>query len=305
MTTAPDPSDLVSDPHDRHAHHPPAQRRAFALAVVLNVLLVAAQALGGWWTGSIALIGDALHNATDVLGLVLAWSAGALAGRRPSRRLTYGYARSTILAALLNALLIVGAGLTLLWESVERIGGGTAPPAAVGMMLFALLGVVVNAGSAALFQSGAATDLNQRGAYLHLLTDAAVSVGVLLAGMLIALTGWWWVDPLTGLVIAAVILLVGGGLLRDALALSLDAVPAGIDPEALRRDLHSEPGVLGVHDLHIWPLSTSVTAVTVHLVHDGSRPPDELLTAVQRRLRDRHAIEHLTVQLERWSSTRA
>jgi len=285
------------DPHDDHAELHSQDLGAFRISTVLNVVLVVVEAGVGIAIGSMALVADAGHNLSDVLGLVLAWGAARLAMRRPSVRHTYGMARSTILAALLNgALLLVACG-ALAWESVHRIGTPHPVPGLV-VSLVAGVGFLVNAGSAALFWRGRKRDLNARGAFLHMAADAAVSLAVVVVGGVVALTGWHWLDPAAGLGIAIVILVSSIGLLREALELALDAVPRGIELKAIHDALTGLEGVRSVHDLHVWPLSTTVAALTAHLEHDGTRPADELLGEAQRVIAARFGIRHTTLQFE-------
>jgi cobalt-zinc-cadmium efflux system protein len=288
----------AGDPHDQHAVGGGRKMRAFRVSIGLNAALVAAQLAAGLWLGSVALVADAVHNAMDVLGLVLAWFAARLALRRPDARHTYGMARSTILAAMANAGLVLAACGALAWESLGRLLEPHPAPPGLWVMGVAAVALVVNAVSAALFWRGSHADLNERGAFLHLAGDAAVSLGVVVAGLGLWLTGWAWLDPATGLAIALVVAWSGYQLLRESLDLALDAVPRGIDLAAIRAALLAEDGVLGVHDLHVWPLSTTVTALTVHLEHDGRRDADRLLAAVHDLLAARFGIRHTTVQLE-------
>lgn len=290
--------DHAPDPHDEHALGGARKMGAFRISVGLNAALVALQLGAGFWVGSVALVADAIHNASDVLGLVLAWAAARLALRRPDARHTYGMARSTILAAMANAGLVLAACGALAWESAGRLIEPHPSPPGLWVMAIAALAFVVNAVSAALFWRGSQTDLNERGAFLHLAGDAAVSLGVVLAGLGLWLTGWAWLDPAAGLAISLVVGWSGYHLLRESLDLALDAVPRGIDLAAIRAALLDEEGVVGVHDLHVWPLSTTVTALTVHLEHDGRRDGDRLLAAVHDLLARRFGIRHTTVQLE-------
>jgi cobalt-zinc-cadmium efflux system protein len=287
----------ADDPHDHHAHVDGGALRAFRWSTVLNVGLVAAQLAAGAWLGSVALLADAVHNASDVLGLLLAWGAARLATRRPTRQHTYGLARSTILAALLNAALLLFACGALAWESLGRLGEPHPVPG-LAVMAVALFAFAVNTGSAALFWRGRRGDANQRGAFLHLAADAGVSLGVVVAGALIWLTGWTWIDPATGLLIAAVVLWSGWGLLRESLDLALDAVPRGIEIDAVEAALRGVAGVRAVHDLHVWPLSTTVVALTAHVEHDGAHDTDALLHAIQQLLAARFGIRHATIQFE-------
>ena len=286
-----------TDAHDQHAHSTAGTMAAFRLSTVLNIALVVVEAGVGLMVGSMALIADAGHNLSDVLGLLLAWGAAKLATRRPSARHTYGMARSTILAALLNAALLLVACGALAWESVQRIGQPHPVPGLV-VMLVAGIGFLVNAGSAALFWKGRRGDVNQRGAFLHMAADAGVSLAVVVVGGVVALSGWHWLDPLAGLLIAAAILVSSVGLLRESVDLALDAVPRGMDLEAIRGALTEIPQVRSVHDLHVWPLSTTVVALTVHLEHDGTRDTDALLAETQQLLAQKFGIRHTTIQFE-------
>ncbi len=271
--------------------------RAFRWGTALNVALVLVQGAAGFALGSVALLADAVHNASDVLGLLLAWSAAVLANRQPTRRHTYGMARSTILAALMNATLLLFACGALAWESISRFGDPHPVPG-LAVMAVAGFAFLVNAGSAALFWRGRRTDANQRGAYLHLAADAGVSLGVVVAGFAIWLTGWTWLDPATGLMIAAVVLWSGWDLLRESLDLALDAVPRGIDLQAVESAMRAVPGVRNVHDLHVWPLSTTVAALTAHVEHDAAQDTDALLHKLQELLADRFGLRHATIQFE-------
>lgn len=270
---------------------------AFRWSLVLNVTLVVAEAAVGFAIGSMALLGDAGHNLTDVLGLLLAWVAARLALRQPTRKHTYGMARSTILAALMNAALLLAACGMLIWESVQRL---SAPHPVQGplIMMVAGLAFLVNAGSAALFFRARHGDVNARGAFLHMAADAGVSFVVVVAGAAVTLTGWSWIDPVAGLAVALAILWSGWGLLRESLDLALDAVPRGIDLARIDSALRGLPGVRDVHDLHVWPLSTTVAALTAHLVHDGTRHSDDLLVLAQRAVLEASGIAHTTLQFE-------
>jgi cobalt-zinc-cadmium efflux system protein len=252
---------LNREVNHHHHHAKPDYNRAFAVGVVLNVVFVVVEAFYGFVSGSLALLTDAGHNLSDVLGLLLAWGAAALARKRPSPRRTYGYSRATIIASLFSGLLLMGAVGAIGWEAVGRL---MDPPQPAGMtiMIVAAIGVVVNTVTALFFVSGKDHDLNIRGAFLHMAADAAVSLGVVASGALILFYGMNWVDPVISLVIAAVIFLSTWGLLRDSLNLAVDAVPRNVDPEAVRQYLKSLPGVTAMHDLHIWPMSTTDTALT-------------------------------------------
>jgi cobalt-zinc-cadmium efflux system protein len=287
--------------HDHHHAPPPPgaeAERGFALGIGLNTGFVALEVAAGLTAGSVALLADAGHNASDVLGLLVAWIAARLARRPPSALRTYGWHRGTILAALANAmLLLVGVGAIAL-ESAERLFHPA--PVATGWMLWvAVAGVVVNTGTALLFLRGREKDLNRRGAFLHMAADAGVSLGVVAGALVIQATGWLWIDPALGLVIAAVILVGTWGLLRESLDLAMDRVPKGTDPTAVQAFLAGLPGVAAVHDLHIWPLGTTETALTAHLVRPGQGAPDDaFLAATAAALRDRFGIRHATLQVE-------
>jgi cobalt-zinc-cadmium efflux system protein len=287
---------------NHHHHHTPADyNRAFAVGVVLNVIFVVIEAFYGVLSGSLALITDAGHNLSDVLGLLLAWGAAALARKRPSPRRTYGYSRATIIASLFSGLLLMGAVGAIGWEAVGRL---MEPPQPAGktIMIVAAIGVVINTVTALFFVSGKDHDLNIRGAFLHMAADAAVSLGVVASGALILFYGMNWVDPVISLVIAAVIFLSTWGLLRDSLNLAVDAVPRNVDPDAVREYLNNLPGVTAMHDLHIWPMSTTDTALTAHLVMGALPENDEFLVDVAQQLADRFTINHATIQLERHES---
>lgn len=293
-------------PHDHHHHHghehdhahgPAPGERGFALGVSLNLGFVVLEVVAGLVAGSMALLADAGHNLSDVLGLVLAWVAVRLARRLPGGRRTYGWHRGTILAALGNAMLLLVAVGAIALESVQRLMA-PAPVATGFMMGVAAAGILVNGATALLFAKGREADINRRGAYLHMVADAAVSAGVVVGGLLILLTGWHWIDPVVGLVIAGVILVGTWGLLRESIDLAMDAVPRGIEPEAVRAWLAARPGVAEVHDLHIWALSTTETALTAHLVRPGATVDDGFLGAVQQGLRERFGIGHATLQVE-------
>ena len=281
-----------------HVHASNDYNRIFAVAVALNVGFVIVEAGFGVAARSLALLADAGHNLGDVLGLLLAWGATRLAQRRPSQRRTYGWRSSSILAAMLNAGLLLVAVGGIAWEAVRRFGspgevaGGT-------VIWVAAAGVVLNTATALLFVAGRKRDLNLRAAFLHMAADAAVSAGVVVAAVVMLRTGWMWLDPTVSLVIAAVILVGTWGLLRESVDLALAAVPAGIDPAAVEAYLGGLPGVTAVHDLHIWGMSTTESALTAHLVKPDPRDDDELLARACRELHDRFGIGHATLQWER------
>ena len=283
-----------------HSHHhaAPNYNRAFALGVTLNVIFVVIEAFYGVMSGSLALLTDAGHNLSDVLGLLLAWGAVLLAKKRPSSRRTYGFSRATIIASLFSGLLLMGAVGAIGWEAANRL---MDPPQPVGMtiMIVAAIGVVVNTVTALFFMSGKDSDLNIRGAFLHMAADAVVSLGVVASGALIMFYGLNWIDPVISLVIAAVIFLSTWGLLRDSLNLAVDAVPKNVNPDAVRAYLSGLPGVMQLHDLHIWPMSTTNTALTAHLVMSTMPDSDSFLNDAAQLLAERYSIQHATLQLER------
>ena len=282
----------------QHHHATPDYNRAFAVGVALNVAFVVVEVVYGVIADSLALLTDAGHNLSDVLGLLLAWGASALASRQPSARRTYGYSRATILASLASGLLLLAAVGAIAWEAVGRFLE-PAEPAGQTIMAVAGIGVVINTVTALFFISGKDRDLNIRGAYLHMAADAAVSLGVVISGALIWRYGLGWVDPLISLVIAGVIFLSTWDLMRDSLNLAVDAVPEKVDPDRVRRFLLDLPGVTGMHDLHIWALSTTNTALTTHLVMPVAPADDAFLHEVAVRLREEYHIDHATIQIER------
>ncbi len=280
-----------------HAHVPANYGPAFAFGVALNLAFVAVEATFGFLSGSMALVADAGHNLSDVLSLALAWGASVLARRAPSGRFTYGFKSSTILAALANAGLLLVAIGGIAFETVGRIA---APPAVEGrtMIVVAGIGIVINGATALLFASGRKHDINIRGAFLHMAADALVSLGVVVAGAAIMLTGARWIDPVTSLVIILVIAWGTWGLLKDSVKLGLNAVPEHIDEAAVRAHLAALPGVTAVHDLHIWPMSTTEAALTAHLVMPSGCPGDAFLHDLAHQLEHDFAIGHTTVQVE-------
>ncbi|MFM7243810.1 MAG: cation diffusion facilitator family transporter [Planctomycetaceae bacterium] len=270
--------------------------RAMATGVVLNTIFVGVEAVAGVAAGSLALLADAGHNAGDVLGLLLAWGAAWLARRPPSRRYTWGLRRSTIYAALANAVLLLVACGGIAWEAVHRLRS-PEPVAGPIVIAVAAVGVVINTLTALLFLRGHG-DANVRGAFLHMAADAAVSLGVVLAGAAIAVTGAVWIDPLVSLAVAAVIVAGTWGLFRESLDLALDAVPRGVEPEAIEAALAALPGVAEVHDLHVWGASTSEISLTAHLVAPDGSDRDVLLAAAEALLRERFRVAHSTIQIE-------
>jgi cobalt-zinc-cadmium efflux system protein len=283
--------------HCTHDHAATRARPAFAVGVALNAAFVLVEAACGFYFGSLALLADAGHNLSDVLGLLLAWGASYLAQRRPSSRRTYGLGRSSIMAALANGLLLLIAVGAIAWEAVGRLLHA-APVLPLPMIVVAAIGVVINTATAFLFLAGRHHDLNIRGAFLHMAADAAISLGIVIGGLAIGVTGWLWIDPALSLLIAVLIAYSTWGLLWHALDLSLDAVPRGIDPEEVRSYLATLDGVSEVHDLHIWGLSTTETALTVHLIRPAAQLDDDWLTDVTRELQKRFRIAHATIQVE-------
>ncbi|QGM96883.1 cation diffusion facilitator family transporter [Methylocystis parvus] len=286
-------------PHDHgHSHAPTSFGAAFAIGTALNLGLVIAELAFGYQSNSLALVSDGVHNLSDVFGLLLAWGGSWLATRRPSASHTYGYRRASILAALGNAALLLVATGGLILEAVERLF--SAPAVASGTVLWvASVAIVINTATALLFLRGRAHDLNIRGAFLHMAGDAAVSLGVVVAALLIGHTGWLWLDPAVSIAVAILIVWNGWGLMREALNLALDAVPAGVDPTAVEEYLASLPGVTDVHDLHIWAMSTTETALTAHLVRPSAEPDDKFLMAIAHDLEARFDVQHATIQIER------
>lgn len=284
-----------------HDHAPANFNRAFGIGIALNLAFVGIEAFYGWRVDSLALLADALHNLSDVAGLVLAWG-GALAGRiEPDARHTYGFKRASILAAFANALILLVAMGGLVWEAIGRLLA--APPGdqaqGVTIMLVAAVGILVNSATAWLFMRGRDTDLNIRGAFLHMAADALVSAGVVLAGALTLWLGWTWLDPLVSLAIAAVILLGTWDLFSQSLHLLIDGVPSHIDPHAVHASLAALPGVTQVHDLHIWPMGTSHVALTAHLVVPTGQTDDALLQQATELMHERFEITHVTLQVVR------
>ena len=281
-----------------HSHGPRSFGKAFAIGIGLNTTFVLVEAGFGIASNSVALLADAGHNLSDVLGLVIAWIAATLSRRPPSGRYTYGLRGTSVLAALMNAVLLLIAIGAIAWEATlrlfhpEPVGGET-------VMIVAAVGVAVNGVTAWLFASGRGSDLNIRGAYLHMAADAAVSLGVVIAGLIILFTGWLWLDPAMSLVVVAVIAWGTWGLMRDSLAMSLDAVPREIEPRDVREFLASRNGVVSVHDLHIWHMSTTEIAMTAHLVIPQGNFGDVLVREVSDELRHRFGIGHVTIQVEK------
>lgn len=283
--------------HHHDHHHQPTYNRAFMIGIILNMGFVIVEGIFGFLTNSLALSADAGHNLSDVLGLVLAWGASWLARRRPTKRYTYGLRRSSILAAFLNACLLLVAMGAIAIEAIQRLSN-PMPVTGSTIITVALIGIVINGITAAMFMSGKEQDLNIKAAFLHMVADALVSLGVVLAGIAIVTTNWLWFDPVISLIIVVVILVGTWKLLSQSLDLVLDAVPQGIDLLAVRTYLAELPGVVAVHDLHIWAMSTTESALTAHLVMLTGNPGDAFLSRIRMDLHDKFAIEHTTIQIE-------
>jgi cobalt-zinc-cadmium efflux system protein len=286
-----------------HAHgvaggHAPANfGAAFAIGIGLNTAFVIIEGAFGYISNSMALVADAGHNLSDVLGLLVAWTAVILSKRAPSARYTYGLRGSSILAALFNAVFLLVTVGAISWEAIQRLLY-PEPVAGVTVMVVAAVGIFVNGITAYLFASGRKGDLNIKGAYLHMAADAGVSAGVVIAGLIIMFTGWAWLDAATSLVISAVIVWGTWSLLRDSMSMSLSAVPPGIDPASVRAYLEKCAGVVQVHDLHIWPMSTAEVALTCHMVIPAGQPGDDYLVEVAHHLKEQFGIHHTTLQVE-------
>ncbi|MBL8772121.1 MAG: cation transporter [Phenylobacterium sp.] len=284
--------------HHHHHHAPKDMGWAFGIGVVLNTAFVAVEAGLGFWTGSMSLLADAGHNLSDVLALILAWGAAVLARRAPAGRRTYGLRKATILASLTNAVLLLMAVGAIASESIHRLLQ-PAPVETGLVMLAASFGVLVNGATALLFMRGSHSDLNVRGAFLHMAADAGVSLTVVVGAFVMSRTGLAWIDPALGLVIAGVIMLGTWSLLRDSADLALDAAPRAIDVDEVRAWLSRQPGVEGVHDLHVWALSTTETAMTAHILRPRSVDDgDSFLRSTREGLSHRFAIGHVTLQVE-------
>ncbi len=280
-----------------HSHAPKHFGTAFALGIALNTIFVVVEAGYGYAANAMSLVADAGHNLSDVLGLLAAWIASVLVRRQRTARFTYGMRGSSILAALFNAVFLLIAMGAVIWEAILRLIH-PEPVAGVTVMVVAAIGILVNGLTAWLFVSGAKDDINIRGAFLHMAADAAVSAGVVVAGLVIWATGLAWIDPAVSLVVAALVVWATWGLLRDSVAMSLDAVPPQISPQAVEGFLRERPGVADLHDLHIWPMSTTSVALTAHLVMVQGHPGNGFLVETCEGLRERFGIGHATLQIE-------
>lgn len=287
--------------HDHHHHAPVSYNWVFAICVTLNVIYVGVETYYGFLTDSLALIADAGHNFSDVIVLLLAWGANWIAKRKPTLKRTYGLRRAPVLAALLSSVLLLVVMGAMSWEALQRIQN-PVPVQGKIMMIVAGIGVVINTLTALLLMSGSKHDLNIRGAFLHMAADALVSLGAVAAGLIILNTGLYWVDPAISLIIVLVIVIGTISLLRDSLNLVLDAVPASIDAEAVSRYLAGFKGVTDVHDFHVWGMSTTQTALTVHLVRPQDDYHDEFLRDLAAGLKQQFGIDHVTIQIEHGNS---
>jgi cobalt-zinc-cadmium efflux system protein len=284
--------------HGHHHHAPANYGFAFGFGITLNIIFIIIEVIYGLLGDSLALLADAGHNLSDVLGLVIAWIAIWLGKKAPTSKRTYGYKKSSILAALFNAVFLLVAIGAIAWEAIQRFSS-PAPVAGKTVIIVALIGIVINSITALLFMSGRKKDINIRGAYLHMVADAVVSLGVVISGFIMLWSGWQWLDPLVSLVIAIVIFIGTWGLLRESLNLSLDAVPNGIEIDKINSYLKNLPTVLEVHDLHVWGMSTTEPALTVHLVRSDIADNDHLLQKLNKELHDQFGIEHTTIQIEK------
>lgn len=283
--------------HGAHGHMPTNFSRAFAFGIALNITYIVIEVIYGLLAGSMALLADAGHNLSDVLGLVVAWAGAELGKRPPSKRFTYGLGGSSILAALLNGLFLLVACGAIALAAIERFST-PSPIASTTVIIVASIGILINFATAMLFVRGQKEDINIRGAFLHMMADAGVSAGVVVGGIAIYFTGLNWIDPLISLLIVALIFWSTWGLLTEAVRMSLAGVPRNIDVEEVRAYLASLPSVQAVHDLHIWPMSTSETAMTAHLILPVGHPGNGLLSDVQKHMFERFSIHHTTIQIE-------
>jgi cobalt-zinc-cadmium efflux system protein len=288
---------MTGQNHQAHVHADPNYGRAFAVGIALNLAYVVGEAVAGILSGSLALLADAGHNLGDVLGLSLAWGAALLSRRQPSGRFTYGLRSSSILAALANAIILLVVTGGIAWEAIGRIAHPV--PVASGIVIgVAAAGILVNGVTALLFASRHPRDLNVKSMFVHLAADTLVTGGVVIAGIAIWLTGQLWIDPAVSLVVSAVIVIGTWGVMKSAMGLALNAVPEGVDIAAVRDHLLAVPGVSALHDLHIWGMSTTETALTCHLLLPGGHPGDAVLNTVARQLDQRFGIHHVTLQIE-------
>jgi cobalt-zinc-cadmium efflux system protein len=282
--------------HHHHHGDPNTMGRAFAIAIVLNLGFVVVEFFYGYLANSTALMADAGHNLSDVLGLMLAWGAAILARRQPSARYTYGLRGTSMLAALFNGMLLMAACGVIAFEAVQKLITPD-PVAGLTVSVVAGIGILINGFSAWLFMSGSKDDINIRGAYLHLAADAAISLGVLLAGLAVRYSGWNWIDPAISMIIVAIIVWSTWALLTQSLRMVLAAVPDNVDRAGIEQFLRSHPGVAEVHDLHIWAMSTTENALTAQLVVPAGYPGDVTVDAISQQLKDKYSIDHSTLQV--------
>ncbi|GJI97698.1 cobalt transporter [Duganella caerulea] len=285
--------------HGGHHHHhgdPNTMGRAFAVAIVLNTAFVAIEFFYGFLANSTALMADAGHNLSDVLGLMLAWGAAILAKRVPNGRYTYGLRSTSMLAALFNSMLLMAACGAIAWEAVQQLVH-PEPVAGLTVSVVAGVGILVNGFSAWLFMSGSKDDINVRGAYLHMAADAAISLGVLVAGVIVRYTGWNWLDPLVSAIIVAIIVYSTWSLLKQSMRMMLAAVPDNLDHAEVEQFLRAQPGVTDVHDVHIWSMSTTENALTAQLVTPAGHPGDAAMDAISLQLKEQFSIDHSTLQV--------
>jgi cobalt-zinc-cadmium efflux system protein len=292
--------------HDHHGHnhaHSKDYGRIFLWGILLNSAFIASELYYGFASHSLALIADAGHNASDVAGLLLAWGAWALGRKKPSGRYTYGLQSASIMATLANALLLLAAVGAIAWEAAQRFSEPALPQTSV-MMLVAFIGIIINGATAWLLHGSHKQDMNMRGAYLHMLADAGISLGVVLSGALIMATGWLWVDPAISIVIALLIVVGTWRLLRDSAALALHGVPRNIDIEEVKSFIKNQPGIAQVHDLHIWAMSTTSIALSAHLLMPAGHPGDGFIHTLTHALAEKFHIDHATLQIETSSNAK-
>lgn len=282
--------------HD-HSHHIRHYNRAFAIGVLLNLIFVVIEAGYGFFANSLALLADAGHNLSDVVSLLLAWGANVLASKAATDKRTFGYKKSTVLASLMSSVLLMAALASIAWHAIERFEN-PQPVTGMTVIVVSLIGVVINTLTALLFVQGQKHDLNIRGAFLHMAADAAVSLGVVIAGIVILFKNWQWVDPVVSLSIVVIVFIGTWGLFKDSLNYATDAVPKNISIEKLKQYFLSIEHVTGVHGLRVWPLSTTESALIVHLVTDNNALNNDFLIEVQHHLHDHFDIEHATIQVE-------
>jgi cobalt-zinc-cadmium efflux system protein len=281
-----------------HSHAPANYGFAFGFGIILNTIFIIVEIIYGILGDSLALLADAGHNVSDVLGLIIVWIAVWLGKKAPTNKRTYGYKRSSILSALFNAVFLLVAIGAIAWEAIQRFSS-PQPVEGKTVIIVAIIGIVINTLTALLFMSGRKNDLNIRGAFMHMAADALVSLGVVIAGFVIIWTGWQWLDPLVSLGISIVILFGTWGLLKESINLSLDAVPEGIDIKKIKDYLIGLPTIIEVHDLHVWGMSTTEAALTVHLIRSEIDDNDQLLQKLTKELHDQFGIEHATIQIEK------